>query len=90
MGTYHFIAKEIKEQVLSRIKNEGITAAQAARDAGISADTVYGWIAKSANGVNNEALENTRLKRELQGVYELLGKLTTELAQFKKKNGHWS
>lgn len=90
MGTFHVIPKEIKEQILSRIKNDGITAAQAARDAGISADTVYGWLAKSANGQNNEALENSRLKRELQGVYELLGKLTAELAIFKKKNGHWS
>ena len=41
-------------------------------------------------GVNNEALENARLKRELSGVYELLGKLTAEVAVFKKKNGHWS
>jgi len=90
MGTYHFIAKEIKDQVLSRVKNDGITAAQAARDAGISADTVYGWIAKGASGQNDEVLENIRLKRELTGVYELLGKLTAQLAIFKKKNGHWS
>lgn len=90
MGTFHVIAKEIKEQILNRIKNDGVTAAQAARDAGISADTVYGWLAKSANGKNNEALENLRLKRELQGVYELLGKLTAELSVFKKKNGYWA
>lgn len=90
MGTFHVIPKETKEQILSRVKNDGVTAAQAARDAGISADTVYGWLAKSANGQNNEAVENSRLKRELQGVYELLGKLTAELSIFKKKNGHWS
>lgn len=48
------------------------------------ADTVYGWLAKTAQG-NNEAVENARLKRALQGVYELLGKLTAEVALFKKK-----
>lgn len=90
MGTFKVIPKEIKEQVLSRIKNDGVTVAQAARDAGISDNTVYGWVAKTANGQNNEAIENARLKRELTGVYELLGKLTAELALFKKKNGHWS
>jgi len=90
MSTFHVIPKEIKEQVLSRIKNDGVTVAQAARDAGISDNTVYGWVAKTANGVNNEAIENARLKRELAGVYELLGKLTAELAAYKKKNGHWS
>ena len=90
MGTYHVIPKETKEQVLSRVKNDGISAAQAAKDAGICADTVRNWLAKTANSVNNEAVENTRLKRELTGVYELLGKLTVELAAYKKKNGHWS
>jgi len=90
MGTFKVIPKEIKEQVLSRIKNDGISVAQAARDAGISDNTVYGWIAKTANGTNNDALENVRLKRELAGVYEVLGKLTAELSIYKKKNGHWS
>jgi len=90
MGTFHAIPKEIKEQVLNRIKNDGVTVAQAARDAGISDNTVYGWVSKKANGQNNEAIENARLKRELTGVYELLGKLTAELAFFKKKNRYWS
>ncbi len=90
MGTYRVIPKEIKEQVLSRVKNDGVSTTQAAKDAGICADTIRNWLAKTAEGVNNEALENTRLKRELTGVYELLGKLTAELATFKKKNGHWS
>jgi transposase-like protein len=89
MGTFKVIPKEIKEQVLNRIKNDGVTVAQAARDAGISDNTVYGWVAKTANGQNNEAIENARLKRELTGVYELLGKLTAELSVYKKKNGHW-
>lgn len=89
MGTFHVIPKETKEQILNRIKNEGVTAAQAAKDAGISANTVYGWLAKTASGTTIDGVENARLKRELQGVYELLGKLTAELAVFKKKKGHW-
>jgi len=89
MGTFHVIPKETKEQVLNRVKNEGVSVVQAAKDAGISDGTVYGWLSKSANGQNNEGVENTRLKRELQGAYELLGKLTAELTVFKKKTGNW-
>lgn len=90
MGTFRVIPKEIKEHVLSRVKNDGISCVQAAKDAGICADTVRNWLAKTAGGVSNDAVENTRLKRELSGAYELLGKLTIELATLKKKNGHWS
>lgn len=89
MGTFRVIPKEIKEQVLSRVRNDGISAVQGAKDAGICADTVRNWLAKTADGVKNDAVANTRLKRELQGVYELLGKLTVELAVFKKKKGSW-
>jgi transposase-like protein len=89
MGTFHVIPKEIKEQVLSRVKNDGVSCAQAAKDAGICADTVRNWLAKTTTG-NNNGVENARLKRELSGAYELLGKLTTELAVFKKKNSHWN
>lgn len=89
MGTFHVIPKDTKEQILNRIKNDGITAAQAAKDAGISVNTVYGWLSRTANGQNNYGIENARLKRELAGAYELLGKLTAELAVFKKKTGIW-
>ena len=88
MGTFHVIPKETKEQVLNRIRNDGVSVPQAAKDAGISDGTVYGWLAKTSQGQNNN-VEVLRLKRELQGAYELLGKLTTELAGFKKKNGDW-
>lgn len=90
MGRYRVIPKEIKEQVLSRVKNDGISVMQAAKDAGIHPDTVRNWLAKTADGVNNEAAENMRLKRELTGVYEILGKLTAELTTLKKKNNYWS
>ncbi len=88
MGTFRVIPKETKEQILNRIKNDGISVPQAAKDAGISDSTIYTWLGRTAQGKENNT-EVFRLKRELTGVYELLGKLTTELAGFKKKNGHW-
>lgn len=77
------IAKEIKDQILSRIKNEGISAAQAARDAGISDKTVYGWLAKETSNTVS-ILEFNRIKRENEGLCRIIGKLTLEIDKTKK------
>ena len=37
----HRIANELKEQILDRIKNEGVTVMQAAKDHGIAEKTIY-------------------------------------------------
>lgn len=77
------IVKEIKDRILFRIKNEGVSGAQAARDAGISSKTVYGWLAKES--LNNVSiLELNRLKRENEGLCKIIGKLTLEMDKVKK------
>ena len=86
MGTFHVIPKEKKEQILNRIKNDGVSVPQAAKDAGISDATIYGWLGRTGQG--KSTTEVLRLKRELQGTYELIGKLTAELNTYKKKNGN--
>lgn len=88
MGTFHVIPKETKEQILNRIKNEGVSVPQAAKDAGISNTTIYAWLGRTTQGQQNNT-EVLRLKRELQGTYELIGKLTAQLSVFKKKTGSW-
>ena len=44
------IAPELKEQIINRIKNEGVTVSQVASDHGISETTVYHWISKKIDG----------------------------------------
>lgn len=77
------IAKEIKEQILFRIKNEGVSGAQAAKDAGVSSKTIYGWLAKESLG-SVSVLELNRLKRENEGLCKIIGKLSLELDKVKK------
>ena len=79
------IAKEIKEQILARVKEGKEPAAQIAREAGINPNTVYGWI-ESAVVKPASLIELNRLKRERAGLYQLIGKLTSELD--KQKRGH--
>lgn len=78
------IPKEIREQILARIKNEGVTANQAANDAGVSPKTVYGWLTKEADRTNCSIIELNRLRRKNQGLYQIIGKLTSELDKAKR------
>ncbi len=84
MGTIKVIPKEIKEQVLKRIKEEGVTVLQAATEHGISTKTIYNWMRnKGVQGTN--ILEISRLKRENKELLEIIGRLTHDLSRSKKK-----
>ncbi len=78
------IAKEIKEQVLNRIKTEGVSVAEAARQHGISPKTIYGWLHKGVEGVGSTVLENNRLKKENQKLKEIIGNLVLKEERGKK------
>ena len=47
---HHRIAADVKADILRRVKEEGISVAQAAKDHGISEGTIYGWMVKGATG----------------------------------------
>lgn len=78
------IPKEIRDQVLSRIKNDGISVTEAASNAGISPKTIYGWLSNESRASNCNLIELNRLKRETQGLYEIIGKLTAHIEKSKK------
>jgi len=78
------IKKEIKDQILARIKNDGVNANRAATDAGVSPKTVYDWLAKEVQKGQPNILEINRLKRENEGLYQIIGKLTSEIEKQKK------
>lgn len=77
------IAPDVKEQIINRIKNDGVTVAQAAKDHGVSENTIYGWIAKKVDGVSQSDV--IRLKRENDQLKMLLGEITLKLSETQKK-----
>lgn len=83
MGTFKAVPKETKEQILKRIKEEGITVVQAATDAGISPKTIYNWM-RGKIGEGGSVLEISRLKRENKELLEIIGELTHSLKKSKK------
>lgn len=71
------IAKDIKTQIISRIKNNGESVSTLATEFSVSPKTIYSWLRdKSANNIS--FLEHARLKREHKLLLEIVGKLTLE------------
>lgn len=79
------IAKEVKEQILDRIKNGGVSVSQAAQEHGLAANTIYGWLSKGTNGQPG-LLEIAKLKKENQALKELVGEITLQMSKTQKKN----
>jgi transposase len=82
------VPKEIKEQALNRIKNDGVSVVVVAQDIGVSNKTVYDWLTKETIKTHCSILEFNRLKKENEGLYQIIGKLTSVLN--KEKKGRWS
>jgi len=77
------IKKEIKDEVLFRVKNEGLSVPDAAEHYGINRRTIYGWLASA--GINNPSTQKLReLTNENDRLYAIIGRLTTELNKVKK------
>ena len=71
------ISKDIKDQIISRIKNNGETVPGLAVEYTVSPKTIYTWLrTKSDNSVS--FLEYARLKREHKLLLEIVGKLTLD------------
>lgn len=85
MKKTHRIAPEVKEQILKRIKEEGIPVSQAAKDHGISDVTIYNWLGKGLKEAPTLG-ELVRLKRQNEELLALVGELTLTASRSQKKN----
>jgi transposase-like protein len=83
MAKQHRVAPDVKEQIINRIKNDGVTVAQASQEHGVSENTIYGWIAKKVDGVSYS--EIIKLKRENAQLLQLVGEITLKLSETQKK-----
>jgi transposase-like protein len=81
----HRIAPEVKEQIIKRIKHDGVSVVEAAKEHGISENTIYAWIAKKADGQPSLS-ELLKVKKENKQLLELVGEMTLKLSEAQKKN----
>lgn len=84
MGNFRVIAKEVKEDAIRRIKEEGKSVKEVAEQVGVDRRTVYGWLSKGIAKETN-IIEINRLKRENQFLVSLVGRLTMEKEQSRQR-----
>lgn len=80
----HRIAPDVREQIINRIKNDGISVQQAATEHGISTATIYGWLGAKTEG-GPSIMEITKLRKENDELLKLVGWMTLKLNESQKK-----
>lgn len=78
------VAPDLKEQILNRIKNEGVSVLQASKDHGVSKYMIYKWLGAGASGPTYA--EIAKLRRENKALLELVGEMTLKLSESQKKS----
>ncbi len=74
-----------RNEIISKIRDEGMTVAEAARQYNIGTKAIYNWMRSGVvNSSTSLILENNRLKKENEQLYNLLGRATVELKRSKK------
>jgi len=77
------INPEIKDRIIAKIKNDGLSVREAAAEFGISTNAIYNWI--GAKGRSEPGLlELAKLKRENEFLKQLLGQLLLDQERGKK------
>jgi transposase len=78
------IPKELKNEILTKIKVEGLRGADAARRYGINVKNIYRWLADGVDGTSSQTLELNRLKRENHHRKQLIGQSLLDHERGKK------
>jgi transposase-like protein len=81
---YKSISKDIRDQVLTRVKEGKEKVSVIAEQHGISPKTVYGWLSKGVDNVNRDQLIINRITKENLQLKQMIGELMFEKKREKK------
>ena len=76
------ISQDIRDKIVDKIKNDGMSAIKAAQEFGISTNTIYNWLGKGKIG--SDTLEIGKLKRENQQLKMIIAELMLDSSKGKK------
>jgi transposase len=77
------IAKEIKDEIINKLKHDGLSLSDVAKQYGISDKTIYNWLGTKAKGTVS-LLEHNRLRKENEQLKQLIGDITLKLSAQEK------
>ena len=79
-----FYPRELKEEVINKIKTEGITAVEAGKRYGIDVNNIYRWVSSGVAGAKGNLFEINRLKRENRELKQIIGEMCFQKTRGKK------
>jgi transposase-like protein len=69
----------VKTEIVSKIRDGGLSVVDASATYGVSSKTIYAWLREGVvDGNRNLILENNKLKKELEQAYRIIGRFTAE------------
>jgi len=77
------IKKEIREEVLHKIKTTGLSVSEASKQYGVSTKAIYSWLSKDGEQIPSLDLIR-KLRKRNQELLTMIGILTYEIEQIKK------
>ncbi len=83
MGQRKIIPKEIKQEVLAKVKM-GERVTELAKQYGVSDKSIYVWLRQSTGDEVVSTIKYNKLKRENEELKRLLGEVTLEMSLGKK------
>lgn len=81
------VPKEVKDQIIERIRNEGKSVSSIAKEHGIPATTVFSWLKRRTENPQYYK-ELMKLRKEKQALMGIIGELTVRLSSTEKKEFH--
>ncbi len=76
------ISQDIKDKIVEKIKSDGLSAYQAAKEFGVSTNTIYSWLGKGKIGA--DTLEVGKLRRENQQLKMIIAEVMLDSGKGKK------
>jgi transposase-like protein len=72
------LSPEIRAKIISPIKDDGMSIADAAKTYNFTEDTIKKWLRASLDNAHTSSSELYRLRREVQQLKEIIGSLMLE------------
>jgi transposase len=76
------ISQEIRDKIVEKIKNDGMSVAQAAKEFSVSTHSIYAWLGNGKIGA--DTIEIGKLKRENEQLKMIIAELMLESGKGKK------
>ena len=79
----HSVPKDLKNQILERVKTSGKSIKEIAEEHGLSTTCIYSWLKEGVTGASSKDL--IKLEKENRELKQIIGELTVQLGVGQKK-----